>query len=172
MNEDLKQEQENQEIKKISESDTASDSDSIAIAPQEKAPLKQKKAKAARASKATRQIKNIPIGRAYIQATYNNTIVNITDLNGNTIAWSSAGHMGFRGPKKATPYAATILIKELSEKIKSFSLRDLYVFVSGVGAGRESAIRSLNANGFNILSIKDITPLPHNGPRPPRPRRV
>jgi small subunit ribosomal protein S11 len=119
-----------------------------------------------------KKIKNVPIGRAYIQATYNNTIVTLTDLNGNVLAWSSAGKMGFKGPKKSTPYAATVVVKDVVERVAPYNFRDVHVFVKGVGAGRESAIRALNANGLNILSIKDITPIPHNGPRPPKPRRV
>lgn len=111
-------------------------------------------------------------GRAYIHASYNNTIVTLTDLNGNVLAWSSAGLCGFKGPKKATPYAATIIVKDVAAKAQGYGLRDVHVFMKGVVAGRESAVRSLNANGLSILSIKDITPIPHNGPLPPRPRRV
>lgn len=122
-----------------------------------------------RKKKALRQISQ---GCAYIQATFNNTIVTLTDLNGNTIAWSSAGHCGFKGPKKATPYAASIIIKDVAEQAKESGLKEVNVFVKGVGSGRDSAVRALNANGFAILGIKDITPLPHNGCRPPKPRRV
>jgi small subunit ribosomal protein S11 len=117
-------------------------------------------------------IRQVNHGRAYVQATYNNTIVTLTDLNGNVLAWSSAGHCGFKGPKKATPYAATIIGKNVCEKVKPYGLKEVNVYVKGVGSGRESAVRSLNANGINILSIKDVTPLPHNGCRQPRPRRV
>jgi len=122
--------------------------------------------------KKKRVAKQIPQGRAYIQATYNNTIVTLTDPNGNTIGWSSAGHMGFRGPKKATPYASSIIVKNVVDKCRDFGLRDVAVFVSGVGSGREAAVRALNANGLNILSIKDLTPIPHNGCRPRKPRRI
>ncbi len=133
----------------------------------------EKKAKkAAPKSKKKKAVKQVPQGRAYIQATYNNTMVTITDPNGNTLAWSSAGHMGFRGPKKATPYAASIIIKDVADKVRDFGLRDVTVFVNGVGGGREAAVRALNANGINVLSIKDMTPIPHNGCRSPRPRRV
>jgi len=111
-------------------------------------------------------------GKAYIQATYNNTIVTITDLNGNTIAWSSAGQVGFKGPKKATPYAASMIVKKLVEKIKNIDLKSVEIFVKGVGAGREAAIRAFNANNINVSSIKDITPIPHNGCRPRKVRRV
>lgn len=119
-----------------------------------------------------KNFKSVPVGNAYIQATYNNTIITITDPSGNTISWSSAGHKGFKGPKKATPYAATVIVKDAVEKAKNYNLREVHVFVKGVGSGRESAVRALNANGIEISSIKDITPLPHNGPRPPRERRV
>jgi small subunit ribosomal protein S11 len=116
--------------------------------------------------------KFIPHGRAYIQATYNNTIVTITDPAGDVVAWSSAGRCGFKGPKKATPYAASIIVKEVAEKAKNMGLRSVDVFVKGVGSGREGAVRALNANNINVQSIKDITPIPHNGCRPPKVRRV
>jgi len=116
--------------------------------------------------------KFIPQGKAYIQATYNNTIVTITDPAGNVIAWSSAGRVGFRGPKKATPYAASVIIRDVAEKAKHLGLRAVDVFIKGVGSGREAAIRALNANNINILTIKDVTPIPHNGCRPPKVRRV
>ena len=119
-----------------------------------------------------KKVKQITHGRAYVQATYNNTIVSLTDLNGNVIAFSSAGQNGFKGPKKSTPFAASMIVKNAVDKSKPFGLKDINVFIKGVGAGRESAVRALNANGLNILSIKDITPLPHNGVRRPRPRRV
>lgn len=117
-------------------------------------------------------IRQINHGRAYVQATYNNTIVTLTDLNGNVLAWSSAGNCGFRGPKKATPYAASIIGKNVAEKVKPYGLKEVNVYVRGIGSGREGAIRSLNANGINILSIKDITPIPHNGCKKPRVRRI
>lgn len=116
--------------------------------------------------------KFVSTGQAHIQATYNNTMVTLTDQNGNVLAWASAGHVGFRGPKKSTPYAAGIIVRSVAEKVRDIGLKTLDVFVKGVGSGREAAIRALTANGFNIGSIKDITPIPHNGPRPPKPRRV
>ena len=125
--------------------------------------------KKARKKKAVRQVAH---GCAFIQATFNNTIVTFTDLNGNTLAWSSAGACGFRGPKKSTPYAASTIIKTLADKIKEIGLKELNVFVSGVGSGRDASVRALNGNGFQILAIKDITGLPHNGCRPSRPRRI
>lgn len=123
-------------------------------------------------SKKKKAIKQVSQGCAYIQATFNNTIVTLTDLNGNTISWSSSGHCGFKGPKKATPYAAGIVVKDAVERARETGLSELYVFVTGVGSGRDSAVRALNANGLVVLSIKDITPLPHNGCRAPKPRRV
>jgi len=111
-------------------------------------------------------------GRAYIKATYNNTIITLTDQNGDVLSWASAGLAGFKGPKKATPYAAQIITKMAVEKTQEYGLKEVTVFVKGVGTGRESAVRALNANGLNILSIKDITPIPHNGCRSRKPRRV
>ncbi len=111
-------------------------------------------------------------GRANIQCTYNNTIVTITDMNGAVLAWSSSGHMGFKGAKKSTPYAATQVVAEVTEKVKKYGLQELDVFVKGVGSGREGSIRALANNGFTLLTIKDITPIPHNGCRPRRPRRI
>ena len=123
-----------------------------------------------RKKKATRA--QITQGKVFIQATFNNTIVSITDNNGNVIGWCSAGVLGFKGAKKATPYAASMIVKEAAEKVKDSGLKDVNVYVSGVGQGREGAIRALNANGLNVLTIKDVTPIPHNGCRAPRPRRV
>lgn len=132
----------------------------------------KKETKKVAPKKKKRVVKQISQGRAYIQATYNNTIITLTDPNGNTLGWSSAGHMGFRGPKKATPYAASVIVKDVVDKCREIGLRDVAVFVSGVGSGREAAVRALNANGINVLSIKDLTPIPHNGCRPPRARRI
>lgn len=116
--------------------------------------------------------KNVPRGNAYIIASYNNTIITLTDPNGNTLAWASSGMSGFKGPKKATPYAASVVIKSVVEKVAEYGLKEVNVFVKGIGAGRESAIRSLHTNGLNVLSINDVTPIPHNGCRPPKRRRV
>ncbi|MCH7759283.1 30S ribosomal protein S11 [Patescibacteria group bacterium] len=117
-------------------------------------------------------IKIIPRGQVFIKATYNNTIVTLTDPAGNVISWSSAGKMGFKGPKKATPYAASVIVRNAVEGVKEYGLKEVQVFVKGVGMGRESAVRSLYANGLDILGIKDVTPIPHNGCRPPGVRRV
>lgn len=111
-------------------------------------------------------------GRVYIQSTYNNTVITITDNNGNVLAWASAGSVGFKGPKKATPYAASKVVDALIEKIRKVGLREISIYVRGVGSGREAAIRSLAAQGLDINLIKDITPIPHNGCRPPKVRRV
>lgn len=116
--------------------------------------------------------RQVPHGKAYIQATYNNTIVTLTDLNGSVLAWASAGACGFKGPKKATPYAASIVVKEVLQKATEYGLKEVNMFISGVAQGREGAIRAFNANDVAVLSIKDVTPIPHNGCRPPRPRRV
>ncbi len=116
--------------------------------------------------------KRIESGRIYINATYNNTFLTATDLAGNAMAWASAGSLGFSGPKKATPFAASKVVGVISEKLKKIGFSNLEVIVKGVGAGRDSAIRALANQRFNILSIKDLTPIPHNGPRPPKVRRV
>lgn len=117
-------------------------------------------------------IKKVNTGTAHIKATYNNTIVTLTDQNGEVISWASAGMAGFKGPKKSTPYAAQIITKIAIEKAKQHGLTEVNVLVNGVGTGRESAVRALNANGLIVTSIKDITPIPHNGCRPSKPRRV
>lgn len=122
--------------------------------------------------KANKIKKLVTSGRAYIQATYNNTIITFTDQAGDVIAWSSAGITGFSGPKKSTPFAAQSIVRDAVAKAKEWGLREVRVFVKGVGSGREAAIRAINSNGINILSIKDITPIPHNGCRPVKPRRV
>lgn len=116
--------------------------------------------------------KRVTSGKAFVNSTYNNTIVTLTDNAGNVISWSNAGLAGFKGPKKSTPYAAQIITRIAVEKAKEFGLSEVKVFVKGVGTGRESAVRALNANGLNITYIKDITPLPHNGCRSRKPRRV
>ncbi len=117
--------------------------------------------------------RKVPRGKAYIKATYNNTIVSLTDLEGNVLSWASAGVAGFKGPKKATPYAAQIISRIAVGKAREiYGLSEVEVFVKGVGTGRESAIRSLNNNGLMVTAIKDQTPVPHGGCRKRRPRRV
>ena len=116
--------------------------------------------------------KSITKGKIHIKSTYNNTIVALTDLNGGLVAWSSAGLLGFKGAKKATPYAATNIVNSLFERVKKIGLKEVDVYVKGIGSGRESAVRAIAANGINIVSITDMTPIPHNGCRPPGPRRM
>lgn len=116
--------------------------------------------------------KKISQGKMFIQATFNNTIITITDSNGGCLSWSSAGSLGFKGARKATPYAAQLAAKAAIDKVKIYGLESLEVYISGIGAGRESAVRSLTGSGIAVTSIKDITPIPHNGCRPKKVRRV
>ena len=116
--------------------------------------------------------KNITTGIAYVKATFNNTIVSIADDNGNVVAWSSAGAKGFKGSRKSTPYAAQITADAAATKAQEHGLKTLTVRLKGPGSGRETALRALQSRGFKILSIKDVTPMPHNGSRPPKKRRV
>lgn len=117
--------------------------------------------------------KNIPVGKAFIQATYNNTIITITDMQGNVVSWATAGGEGFKGSRKSTPFAAQMAAKAAAQKaIDNANLRTVEVYVKGPGIGREAAIRSLYQAGLNISKIKDITPIPHNGCRPRKRRRV
>ncbi len=119
-----------------------------------------------------RERKSVPVGRAYIQSTFNNTLVTLTDPNGNCIAWASAGTSGFKGSRKSTPYAAQMAAEHAVRRGMEHGLRHVDVFVRGTGSGREAAIRSLQAAGLTITSIRDVTPIPHNGCRPPKRRRV
>ena len=116
--------------------------------------------------------KNITSGIAYVYATFNNTIVTISDDSGNVIAWSSAGSKGFKGSRKSTPYAAQVAADHAASKAQEHGLKTLQVKIKGPGSGRETALRALQARGFKILSIKDTTPMPHNGARPPKKRRI
>ncbi len=111
-------------------------------------------------------------GQAHIKCTYNNTIISLTDRSGKVLAWSSAGSLGFKGAKKATPYAATQVVQDVTEKVKKHQLKEVDVFVKGIGSGREASIRGLSNNDLTIMSIKDVTPVPHNGCRQRKPRRV
>ena len=111
-------------------------------------------------------------GRVYVSASYNNTVISVTDEKGNVLAWSSAGSLGFSGPKKATPFAAAKVIAVLAENVQKSGPFTVDVYVSGIGGGRDSALRTLAGKGFTITSIKDVTPIPHNGPRPRKVRRV
>ncbi|HAI74529.1 MAG TPA: 30S ribosomal protein S11 [Candidatus Moranbacteria bacterium] len=130
-----------------------------AIKPEEKKKFKKSK----------RQISK---GRATIRCSYNNTIVNIADSSGAILGWCSSGLLGFKGAKKATPYAATQVVANIAEKVKKYGVKELEVFVRGVGSGREASIRALANNGFEVIMIKDTTPIPHNGCRAKKPRRV
>jgi len=133
----------------------------------------EKSAKKPMKKKKKRVKVRVEVGKIYIKASYNNTIVTATDLNGNVISWASAGMAGFKGPKKATSYAAQIITKIVLMKAKDdYGFKEASVFVKGIGTGREAAVRAVNANGINVTSIKDITPIPHNGCRPKKPRRV
>ena len=129
--------------------------------------------KALKVNKPKKKIKkNITTGIAFVNATFNNTIITITDNSGNVIAWSSAGSRGFKGSRKSTPYAAQIAAEHAASKAQEHGLKILTVILKGPGSGRETALRALQARGFKILSIKDTTPMPHNGSRPPKKRRV
>jgi len=119
-----------------------------------------------------RVLKNVEKGIAYIYASFNNTIITITDMHGNTIAWSSSGANGFKGSRKSTPFASQVTAENVAKKAYDLGIREIHVKVKGPGAGRESAIRALAAAGIKILSIADITPIPHNGCRPPKRRKV
>ncbi|MGA8180143.1 MAG: 30S ribosomal protein S11 [Desulfobacterales bacterium] len=116
--------------------------------------------------------KNIPSGVVHIQSTFNNTIITITDAAGNVVSWSSSGVQGFKGSRKSTPFAAQIAAEDAAKKAMEHGMKNVEVYVKGPGSGRESALRSLQAAGFNVLMIKDVTPIPHNGCRPPKRRRV
>jgi small subunit ribosomal protein S11 len=123
--------------------------------------------------KGTKKLKkNVPHGIAHVQTTFNNTIITITDPNGNVIAWASAGSCGFKGSRKGTPYAAQIAAETVAKRAAEMGMKQLDVFVKGPGSGRETAIRALQAAGLEINLIKDVTPVPHNGCRPPKRRRV
>ena len=116
--------------------------------------------------------RNIEKGQVHIKSTFNNTIISITDMEGNVIAWSSAGKAGYKGSRKSTPFAAQIAAENAANEAKDMGLKEIQIFVKGPGSGRESAIRSLQAAGLDVNLIKDITPIPHNGCRPPKRRRV
>jgi len=119
-----------------------------------------------------RERKNVPRGRAYVQSTFNNTIITLTDLNGNTLAWGSAGSTGVKGSRKSTPYAAQVAAENAARKAMEHGLREVDVYVKGPGSGRESAVRALQASGIALRTIRDVTPIPHNGCRPRKRRRV
>ncbi|MDP2587698.1 MAG: 30S ribosomal protein S11 [bacterium] len=124
-------------------------------------------------SKRSRKVRrSVSHGRVFVLATYNNTIVTITDKSGDTIGWSSSGAIGFKGAKKSTPYAAGQVVHSLMDRLEAVGLREVDVFIKGIGSGREAAVRAFQARGVNVLTIKDVTPIPHNGVRPKKQRRV
>ena len=136
-------------------------------------PINEKIEKTPKVKKIKKKImKNITTGIAFVNATFNNTIISISDDSGNVLAWSSAGARGFKGSRKSTPYAAQIAAEHAASKAQEYGLKTLSVKLKGPGSGRETALRALQAKGFKILSINDITPMPHNGSRPPKRRRV
>ena len=116
--------------------------------------------------------KVVTTGQAHIQATFNNTMITVTDAEGNVLSWATSGASGFKGSRKSTPYAAQVAAEVAIEKAKAYGLEKVDVFVKGVGSGRDSAVRAFNASGIYVNSLKDVTPIPHNGCRPPKPRRV
>jgi small subunit ribosomal protein S11 len=116
--------------------------------------------------------KNIPVGLAHIKASFNNTTITFTDMNGNVVSWATAGMSGFKGSKKSTPYAAQMAAQNAAKKAQENGMRTVGIVVKGPGAGRESAMRAINSSGFKVTFIRDVTPIPHNGCRPPKRRRV
>jgi small subunit ribosomal protein S11 len=128
--------------------------------------------KGGRRATAKKSVKNIPYGQAHIFATFNNTIISLTDQSGNVVSWSSAGTAGFKGSRKSTPYAARVAAQSASETATGHGMQEVDVFVKGPGPGREAAIRAIQASGLKVRSITDVTPIAHNGVRPPKKRRV
>ena len=125
-----------------------------------------------RVGRKKKERKNIQDAIAHIQSTFNNTIITITDVTGNTLAWSSSGCQGFKGSRKSTPFAAQLAAEDVARKVLEYGVKNLEVYVKGPGSGREAALRALQVMGFNIKLIRDVTPIPHNGCRPPKRRRV
>lgn len=164
MAEEAKKTEENKEKK------TAEKTENVEAA--EKAEEKKETAETPVAKKKKKIKKQVQKGQVHIQCSYNNTLITITDMSGEVLAWSSSGLLGFKGAKKSTPFAATQVAGDVAEKVKKYGTGELEVYVKGVGSGREAAIRSLANRGFSLVSIKDITPVPHNGCRPRKPRRV
>ena len=136
----------------------------------EKTQVTAKKARQAKARRRERKV--VPRGMAFVQSTFNNTVVTLTDPQGNVLSWGSAGATGFKGSRKSTPYAAQVTSEGAARRAMEHGLRQVDVFVKGPGSGRESAIRALQAAGIQVLTIRDVTPIPHNGARPPKRRRV
>ncbi len=134
--------------------------------------MAERKATTTKSKGRKRERKSVPRGRAYVQSTFNNTLITLTDPQGNVLSWASAGQSGFKGSRKSTPYAAQIAAEGAARRAMEHGLRQVEVFVKGPGSGREAAVRALQASGLIVLSIKDSTPVPHNGCRPPKRRRV
>ena len=132
----------------------------------------QRRGRPQQRTRGRRERKSVPRGRAYVLSTFNNTMVTLTDPNGNALSWGSAGGSGFKGSRKSTPYAAQIAAERAARAAMEHGLRQVEVFVKGPGSGREAAVRALQASGLQIISIRDVTPIPHNGCRPPKRRRV
>lgn len=122
--------------------------------------------------KKKKNIRTVSHGKIFIQSSFNNTIISITDASGNILAWSTSGHSGFKGARKATPYAAQATMRTALEKAQSYNIQSVDILISGVGSGREAAVRALKGTDLIVMSIRDITPIPHNGCRPKKPRRV
>ena len=129
-------------------------------------------ARSRRRSVGKKIVRKIETAIAHIKATFNNTIITFTDMNGNVLCWSSAGHVGFRGSRKGTPFAASQAARDAAEKVKEYGVKNVIAQVKGPGSGRESALRAIQASGLKITVIRDVTPIPHNGCRPPKKRRV
>ncbi len=144
----------------------------LKVAQKKEESVKEKTAPEKAPAKVAAPKQRILEGRVYIQATYNNTLMTVTDNAGRVITWMSAGSLGFSGPKKATPFAASKVAEAIVQKIEKTGPASVEIYVRGVGSGRDSAIRSLAARGLNIIAIKDVTPIPHNGPKPAKTRRV
>jgi small subunit ribosomal protein S11 len=160
------------EDKKLETVETVKETPVAQQPPEDAAPKDEKKDDDG-AKKKTKKVKRqVFKGKATVKCTYNNTMVSITDMNGAVLGWATSGLLGFKGAKKATPFAATQVVANVSEKVRKYGVRELEVYVRGVGSGREASIRALANNGFELVLIKDITPIPHNGCRPKKPRRV
>lgn len=170
--EDKKAEKEKQEANEAKEAIKEFKMEETALVKPVKAASKDTSGKFVQKKKKRKVRRQVHKGQAYIKATYNNTIVTLSDLHGNVLAWSSSGYLGFKGAKKATTYAATQVVLDVTEKVQKYGLKEIDVYVKGVGSGRESAIRTLAQKGFNLNLIKDRTPIPHNGCRPKKPRRI
>jgi small subunit ribosomal protein S11 len=165
-------EEKKQEINQAEIKETENKSDVLDVKNEEKENLSAVVEEGDKKKKVKKIKKQIQKGKANIKCTYNNTIVSITDLNGNVLGWATSGLLGFKGAKKATPYAATQVVGNVAEKVKKYGVQELEVYVRGVGSGREASIRALANRGFELVLIKDKTPVPHNGCRPKKPRRV